>query len=44
MMDMAELIVTGCAMAVNGKLTLDYQVSITSRVLEDINSSESLRN
>ncbi|KAG2272089.1 hypothetical protein Bca52824_066644 [Brassica carinata] len=25
MMDMAELIVTGCAMAVNGKLTIDYQ-------------------
>lgn len=35
MMDMAERIVTGCAMAVNGKLTLDYQVS-----MEIINSSE----
>lgn len=38
MMDMAELIVTGCAMAVNGKLTIDYQVSM------EIKSSESLRN
>jgi len=28
MMDMAELIVTQCSMAVNGKLTIDYQVNM----------------